>query len=125
MTPAQRRGALALLCIIAAIALVRFLNRPTFVNDPLTQPRRYADLADKIDPNTASVDDLASLPNIGRSRAQAIVEFRESIKKKNPDAVAFRKIDDLQKVRGIGQAISNQLLPYLKFPVEPPPPAVE
>lgn len=51
---------------------------------------------EKININTASADDLASLPGIGPSYAQRIVEYRE---KNGP----FHKVEDLLNVRGIGE----------------------
>jgi competence protein ComEA len=52
--------------------------------------------SEKININTASADDLASLPGIGPSYAQRIVEYRE---KNGP----FHKVEDLLNVRGIGE----------------------
>lgn len=49
-----------------------------------------------IDVNSASIRDLEKLPGVGPSKAQAIVEYR----KKNG---AFKKIQDLLKVSGIGK----------------------
>jgi competence protein ComEA len=48
----------------------------------------------KVDVNTASAAELASLPGIGASKAAAIIAERE----KKP----FGSVDDLERVRGIG-----------------------
>lgn len=50
--------------------------------------------APKINVNSASVEELASLPGIGASKAAAIVAERE----KKP----FASVADLERVRGIG-----------------------
>ncbi len=50
----------------------------------------------KININTATVEELVSLPGIGPAYAKRIVEFRE---KNGP----FKKVDDLLNVQGIGE----------------------
>ncbi|KAB2969201.1 MAG: helix-hairpin-helix domain-containing protein [Thermoanaerobaculia bacterium] len=56
--------------------------------------------------NTASVAELERLPGVGAAVAQRIVEHRE----KNG---AFRAIEDLMLVRGIGEKSFEKLRPYL------------
>ena len=59
----------------------------------------------RVNINTASAAELAKLPGIGASKAEAIVAFRS----KEP----FSKPDDLRKVKGIGdklyESIKDQL----------------
>jgi competence protein ComEA len=52
--------------------------------------------------NTAAVAELDALPGIGPSLAQRIVDYRAQ----NGD---FKKLDDLKKVRGIGDALFDQI----------------
>ena len=52
--------------------------------------------ADKLDLNQATVDELDALPGVGPAIARRIVAFRE----KNG---AFKRIEDLMNVRGIGE----------------------
>ena len=59
-------------------------------------------LDDKINPNNATVASLARLPNIGPSRAQAIIAYKEIFAAKNGDITVFGDCNDLQKVKGIG-----------------------
>lgn len=56
--------------------------------------------------NTASAADLEALSGIGPAKAQAIVEHRE----KNG---AFKNVDDLKLVRGIGDKLLEQLRPQV------------
>ncbi|MEW6455198.1 MAG: ComEA family DNA-binding protein [Acidobacteriota bacterium] len=50
----------------------------------------------KININTASAEELATLPRLGPKKAQLIVDFR----KKNGN---FQRIEDVMKVKGIGE----------------------
>ena len=64
--------------------------------------------ADRVNLNTATVEQLIALPGIGPSRAQAIVELREKIG-------GFKKVDDLMRVKGIGRKTFRKLEPMLKL----------
>jgi len=55
----------------------------------------------RVDINTASVAELAALPGIGESKAKAIVEYRAG----DP----FKSVDDLKKVKGIGDKTLESL----------------
>lgn len=52
--------------------------------------------------NTATVEELTSLPNIGPSRAAAIVDYRE---REGP----FGSVDELMNVGGIGEKITDSI----------------
>jgi len=59
-----------------------------------------------VDVNTASEKDLQSVPGIGPALAKRIVEFRD-------EHGAFERVDDLLKVRGIGEKSLVKLRPHL------------
>jgi competence ComEA-like helix-hairpin-helix protein len=56
--------------------------------------------------NTATASDLESVPGVGPSLAARIIEYRQ----KNG---AFKKLDDLMNVRGIGEKSFLKLKPYI------------
>jgi competence protein ComEC len=61
---------------------------------------------DRLDINVATKDQLMQLPNIGSTRAKAIIAFRT--------AQRFTTLDELAKVKGIGPATLAKLKPLLK-----------
>lgn len=63
----------------------------------------------KIRVNTASVDALATLPGIGPARASAIVESR---RRDGP----FRRVEDLERVPGIGPRTVERLRNLVQLP---------
>ncbi len=66
------------------------------------------------DLNTADLDELAEIPGLGRSRAEAILEYRESVS-------TFMCLEELAYVPGIGPATIEKVAPFVT--VSPPAPA--
>ncbi len=56
--------------------------------------------------NTATQEELESLPSIGEVRAQAIITYRE-------EHGGFRTIDELKEVSGIGDKIFADISPHI------------
>lgn len=56
--------------------------------------------------NTATLEELQTLSGIGESKAQAIIEYRETVGQ-------FEKIEDLMEVPGIGEALYEKIKDYL------------
>jgi hypothetical protein len=116
-TARQRRAILILLAAVVLYLTLRLIRNPVYVSDP--QPRdgpRAAELADRIDPNTADVAMLAALPMIGQRRAEDIVAYRERFAAQNPGKPAFTRLEDLLRIHGFGTAMIEHLRPYLIFP---------
>ena len=59
----------------------------------------------KVNLNTATAEELETLPGVGAVTAQRIVEYRS--------AHGFARIEDLMNVKGIGQAKFNKMQPWL------------
>ena len=56
--------------------------------------------------NTAPLPDLERLPGIGRTKAQAIVDYRQ-------EHGPFQSVDDLLQISGIGPGTLEELRPYV------------
>jgi competence protein ComEA len=56
--------------------------------------------------NCATLEELSSLPGIGPSTAAKIIEYREKIG-------SFQTLEDLMKVKGIGNGKFNKLKEYI------------
>ena len=61
---------------------------------------------ERIDINTAEVEDLQRLPGIGEKRAKAIADYRR-------EYGGFQNVDELIEVSGIGEETLKQLRKYV------------
>lgn len=55
--------------------------------------------------NTASLDELMTLPGIGQTKAEAIISYRETTK--------FTSVEDILKVSGFGDKLYEQIKIYI------------
>ena len=59
--------------------------------------------------NTATVDQLTTLPGVGRKTAELIIEYRTK-------SGGFKKIEELMNVKGIGEKTFLKLKPLVSAP---------
>ncbi|GDY04598.1 hypothetical protein LBMAG50_07390 [Phycisphaerae bacterium] len=96
--------ALLSLCAVAALTVARISQAQ--MRTPM-EGFRYTTLpAWRIDLDQAGVDELAALPGVGPSLAAAIVADRQA---KGP----FKTLTELDRVRGVGPAILQQIKPFV------------
>lgn len=69
-------------------------------------PSPSAEITLLLNINTATVQQLQTLPGIGAVKAQAIVDYRE-------EHGPFRYVEDLRSVRGIGESILESVMDYI------------
>ncbi len=62
---------------------------------------------DPIDLNRASAQELVQLPGVGETIAKRIVDFRE-------EHGPFKRVEDLMKVKGIGEKSLEKIRPYIR-----------
>ena len=62
----------------------------------------------KISLNEASIEELTTLPGIGASKAEKIIEYREQ---HGP----FKKVEDILNVSGIGNAMYEKIKKYIRI----------
>ena len=90
-----------------------FLGKPDLIavpNEERSQSQTTETLApstpELLNINTASAEELQTLPNIGVQMAQRIVDYREQYGE-------FASVEDLQKVKGIGAKTLEKLRPFV------------
>ncbi len=90
--------------VVLALALAALVWTAPVQSAPLPQDAPQS--AKAVDVNRATAAELEAVPGIGPVLAKRIVEFRE---KHGP----FERLEDLLKVRGIGEKSLERLRPHL------------
>ena len=63
---------------------------------------------EKIDPNTASIDEIATIPGLNRNFAAKFIDARQANGK-------YRNIIDIQRRLNLDSELTSQLMHYLRF----------
>jgi hypothetical protein len=105
---------LFLLIVVLSIQLVLRAHRideriVVLHGQPLTLPTR-------IDPNTATLEELTRIPHIGEKVAGKLIAYRDERKPLTPDNIVFRSPEDLSHIPGLGKKTAQDLAPYFQFP---------
>jgi DNA uptake protein ComE-like DNA-binding protein len=111
MKPASVFAVATKIVAIAAFALAAHLALPAFA-EPLALSEGAEVGTHRVDVNSASFEELVTLPGIGPAIAQRIIEARQ--------ARPFRRPQELMRVNGIGRAKMLRLLPYVSTDAPPP-----
>ncbi|HUL72331.1 MAG TPA: helix-hairpin-helix domain-containing protein [Vicinamibacterales bacterium] len=103
-------GLVVLMVLVLAAGVGRAQDQQTQAK-PKPTPTTRLTVSTPVNLNTATTVELESLPGIGPATAERILEYRQ----KNG---AFKKIEDLMNVRGIGEKTFLKLKPLIT--VTPP-----
>ena len=94
-------GGLAVICFLLGILVGRLINPPLLPESPTGYATEAAKT--RLNINTATAEELETLPGIGQTMAQRIIAYRDQ---HGP----FATIAELQLVEGIGQKTVMNLL---------------
>ena len=101
---------------VVAFGAAVLITLPTLAATPQSQTPAVAASAPPSAPskpllnlNTATIDQLETLPGIGRKTAERIIEYRTK-------SGSFKRIEDLMNVKGIGEKSFLKLKPLVAVP---------
>ncbi len=94
-----------LICVLVLLNTVNYLRREHLKQSNTALVEK---MSIRISINDADVDELVSLPGIGPSIAHRIVEYRAM----NGE---FKKLEDVKKVKGIGEKLFRRISLYIKL----------
>lgn len=93
-------GCAAIICAVTATPQVSYADKQ---QAPVAAPKTIVNL------NTATIEQLTTLPGVGPKTAQLILEYRA----KNG---GFKKIEELMNIKGIGEKSFLKLKPLVSAP---------
>ena len=90
----------AISILLISSSLVLSTTSPSSFANTVDAVQQQA-IADKLNINDATVEQLMKLPGIGRKKAEAIVQFRQ-------DVDGFRDVKEIMDVKGIGEKLFSK-----------------
>ncbi|SPP66489.1 helix-hairpin-helix domain-containing protein [Nitrospira lenta] len=82
------------------------VGEPTIPSAGVSEVRREANSAQRVDLNRATAADFDQLPGVGPVLAKRMVDYRKSVGR-------FHAVEDLRAVKGIGKKKLEQLKPFV------------
>jgi len=114
-TKQKRIQSFAFIISICAAFYFACISASDIANSQTTTNNKELQLDNRINPNSAPLESLIRLPNIGIAKAEAIIAYRENYIEHNNGQSAFETLNDLQNVKGIGPTTTQNLSQWLKF----------
>jgi len=99
----SRKGLIAVTCL--TLALSALCAMPAGMAAP-AETKAGSAAVGRVDINSASAEELTRIPGIGKVMAERIVQFREQ---HGP----FKRVEDLLKIKGIGEKSFLRIKPYV------------
>ena len=95
--------------VLAICGSILFASPAFATTDQQAAPDASATAKTAINLNAATIDQLETLPGIGRKTAERIIEYRTK-------SGGFKRIEDLMNVKGIGEKSFLKLKPLVAVP---------
>lgn len=104
----SRRETAVLLVLVVCLIIINIINYVRREQRKAHHILYIEELTVQISVNAASTEELETLPGIGPSLASRIIEYRHT-------HGGFKTLEDIKKVKGIGDKLFAKIQPYLKL----------
>ncbi len=116
-TRKQRIGLGVLCTALLVILTITYVRRPARLDDhAVLVHNEVVLLPQRVNPNTATLQELSRIPHLGEALAARIITYRDARKATAKDGIVFRQAADLDNVPEIGKKLIAQFEPFLEFP---------
>lgn len=112
MQPIHRRRRITVAVATTLALLAAVASAGPLAATPAPANSGNSSTGQKIDINRAGPEELATIPGIGKSLAQRIVDFRT-------EHGAFTRVEDLLKIKGIGEKSFQKIRPHVTVSERP------